>query len=151
MNRANNRAALPSKIIESLGNPQATVFIGAAMQWDTPNSLVLSVPALATAELQSICDPNNLSTSLVRVSGPTTEPLHFHTSNIVGVAVRGEGTFYCATVDGEECTQRVTAGDIVVIPRGALHVFTTESGGLLEYVALEFSAGKIDYQAHLVA
>lgn len=43
----------------------------------------------------------------------------------------------------------VSVGDLVVIPRGAPHVFSTELGGLMEYIALEFSDAEIDYQAHL--
>ena len=99
--------------------------------------------------MSSVCPPDNLTASVVRVSGPTGEPLHYHTSFVVGVVVHGRGVLHHRTSGGAQVDDIASEGDIVVIPRGAAHVFSTENGGSMDYIALEFSDQKIDYQAHL--
>src|ERR1017187_6196909 len=48
----------------------------------------------------------------------------------------------------EEIGLRVNEGDIVVLPRGAYHVFRCAPGRKMEYIAFEFSDQQTDYQAH---
>ena len=48
----------------------------------------------------------------------------------------------------EEMGFALTAGDVVVLPRGAFHVFRCFTNGRMEYIALEFSDYQTDYQAH---
>ena len=48
----------------------------------------------------------------------------------------------------EDMSLPVRNGDVVVLPRGARHVFRCAKGQRMEYIALEFSDDKTDYQAH---
>jgi oxalate decarboxylase/phosphoglucose isomerase-like protein (cupin superfamily) len=125
-----------------------TVLRGRGQEWATPNSVVASIPALTLEILSSACLPKNLTASIVKVAGPTHEPMHFHTSYIVGLVVAGSGSLLSQDASGQEARERVISGDVVIIPRGALHVFVTEAEEAMDYIALEFSDGELDYQAH---
>lgn len=123
----------------------------AGNRWGTVNSEVLSIPALSLTVLAGACSPENLTCSIVRVAGPSNEPVHYHTSYIVGLVVRGEGILQHRAKGRETVHEKASAGDVVIIPRGAVHVFSTVEGGEMDYIAIEFSDQEIDYQAHLPA
>lgn len=75
------------------------------------------------------------------------EPLHYHTSNIIGVVIEGCGKFryeHCAN----EINSLVKAGDVVLIPKDAFHVFECSSNESMKYIGLEFANSEIDYQMH---
>ena len=142
-------APLGKEIREALGLRACSILHGRGNDWNTMNSVVFSIPAMTQSDLATICSPKNVTCSLVRVMGPTAEPLHFHTSYIVGLIVSGEGILLNRGIGNFDRSDVVSIGDIVVIPRGAPHVFTTRPEGRMEYIALEFSDREIDYQAHL--
>lgn len=125
-----------------------TILRARGQEWSTPNSLVASIPALTLGELATACRPANLTASIVKVAGPTPEPMHFHTSCIVGLVVRGSGTLLYRDGSGQDGREQVACGDVVIIPRGALHVFVTGASEAMDYIALEFSDRELDYQAH---
>lgn len=124
-----------------------TVLPHLAFAWGTGNSVVVSVPTLSVVPLFPMAPELNVTASLVSIQGDSPEPLHFHTSHLMGLVVRGSGDFRWE-VEGEERTAEVCTGDVVIIPRGALHFFNCLPGGSLDYVALEVSDGPIDYQKH---
>ena len=135
-------------IAEALQATRCTVFPGAGRRWRTPNSKVMSVPSLPMAAFACVCDVRNATTSIVRVSGTTPESLHYHTSHVIGLAVGGVGLLRTVSAAGSEESRPIESGDIVVIPKGALHVFESPESGSMEYIAFEFSDGALDYQAH---
>lgn len=136
------------KLALALRRPTCSVFRAAGQKWETPNSSVASVPGLGFPALKAACDPRNFTVSIVRVSGPTPEPLHYHISHIVGLVVSGRGELRYESEDGSESTFEANEGDLVVIPKGAYHVFETKCGSPMEYIAFEFSEAELDYQAH---
>jgi oxalate decarboxylase/phosphoglucose isomerase-like protein (cupin superfamily) len=136
------------KLPFQLQSPICQVCPGAAHSWETDNSIVMSIAELTTKALAVACIPEWMTASIVRVSGPTVHPLHFHTSYVIGVVVHGLGTLHMRNEAGDDVEKEVRNGDIVYIPRGAFHVFSTEPGGSMDYVAFEFSDRPIDYQAH---
>jgi quercetin dioxygenase-like cupin family protein len=135
-------------IADYLSLRHCTVLKGRGQAWTTPNSLVASVPALSLGALSTACPPSNLTTSIVKVAGPTHEPMHFHTSFIVGLVVTGSGILRFQNAARREAAERVECGDVIIIPRGALHVFITADAETMDYIALEFSDKELDYQAH---
>jgi quercetin dioxygenase-like cupin family protein len=121
----------------------------AATSWSSGNSTVCSIPSFAVKEFFQPGLDVNVTASLVRINGGGEEPLHFHTSHLVGLVVRGSGVFRWADERGAEIRSAVTEGDLVVIPRGALHFFEATGVGL-DYIALELSDAVIDYQKHFL-
>ena len=71
------------------------------------------------------------------------EGLHVHLSHIIAVVFDGEGTLYYENEKGERVEAVAKKGDIVIVPRGAMHYFT----GKISFSAFEFS-DVIDYQKH---
>lgn len=59
--------------------------------------------------------------------------------------VKGEGMLRSAIDERESNLKewRVAAGDVVLIPRGAYHMFECEPSGSLDYIALEFQTMKL--------
>lgn len=140
--------SISSLICSALRRPNCTIINGAAVSWGTVNSRVFAVPAMAVADIEKISRCRALACNLVKVDGETPEGLHFHTSFLVASITSGPGTLHANTDRGELVSHSVREGDVIVIPRGALHVFSTQSGNPMEYIALEFADGEIDYQAH---
>ena len=115
-----------------------------ALSWTSGTSSVVSVPAVHVSYLFGARDIMSCGTSLVRISGATVEPLHYHKSHVVGIVVRGRGWLLCS----QERRERISTGDCIVIPRGVLHFFVCDAEESMEYVALEVSDQDIDYQKH---
>ena len=136
------------------GAPKCRVFSGAAQEWKTPSSDVLSSPVLSVSEV--FASAARVAVSLVSVrhaAGVGTEPLHYHSSHVIGVGVRGMGWLRVVKNDFQQHHSTferlsVEAGDVVLIPRGALHLFECEPAGEFAYIALEISDQPIDYQQH---
>jgi quercetin dioxygenase-like cupin family protein len=130
-----------------------TLIHGKSRKWESSNSTVFSCPALDLNGVFARESRLEAGASLVSIDGEADEDLHFHTSHLLGTVVRGEG-FLCVPTDlanaqaGRISRIPVQPGDVVVIPRGALHIFQCEVGKRLEYIALEVSDSPIDYQKH---
>ena len=139
---------LSTELVSALRGTKCSIFPGRGREWRTPNSTVASIPALALADLASVCDVLNLTMSIVRVNGMTHEGLHYHSSNIIGLIVSGGGDLRYELAEGSDTKRGVVEGDLVVIPRGAYHVFETQAGSAMDYIAFEFSDAELDYQAH---
>src|SRR5437763_1845271 len=59
----------------------------------TGNSVLRSIPEINAPEAFFKRGSCNIASSLVEIFGPTDEPLHFHSSHLVGLVVAGEGYF----------------------------------------------------------
>ena len=117
------------------------------LKWSSANSDVVSLPSFDFKRIFGKLPQRNLACSLVSISGPTDEDLHFHTSDVIGLVTKGRGRL--RHIEAGKCQATdVVVGDICVIPSRVLHLFDTEPGGLIEYIALEASSHEIDYQKH---
>jgi quercetin dioxygenase-like cupin family protein len=141
-------------ISELLSRKDCAVLKDGGHEWRSSNSTVLSTPVV---ELLGMFASENLElgASIVRISGESGEPLHFHSSHLVGLVIRGQGWlclpgFVNNASVGEADVRRVAVqlGDVAVIPRGALHLFECAHSSELDYLAVEFSDRPIDYQKH---
>jgi quercetin dioxygenase-like cupin family protein len=135
--------------VRALDGVDAHIVPGISKKWSSSNSVVRSLPALRVEDSLG-GDLQEVGASLVAISGPSDEPLHYHSSHLIGVVTSGRGWF-CVPGEGgvaNPVRQEVVAGDVVVIPRSVLHLFDCDPGGQLDYVSLEFSDKAIDYQKH---
>jgi len=130
------------------------VFKSGGHEWWSSNSTVLSTPIVQLFGMFA-SDNVELGASIVRISGESGEPLHFHSSHLVGLVIRGEGWLCLPALTGGAPLSnvnvrrvRVQQGDIAIIPRGALHLFECNSTAEMDYLAVEFSDCPIDYQKH---
>lgn len=133
-----------TNIAELLKLKKCTILKKWPRSTDAGNSVVTSAPPLKLDGVFSDLSKVEITTSLVQIKGPSDEPLHFHSSHLVGLVVRGHG--YMRTDDWESAY--VKQGDVVVIPRGVNHYFTCESGTEMDYISYEISDTPIDYQKH---
>ena len=118
-------------------------------EWESANSSVVSLPAFNFGRMFGQTDFQNIACSLVSISGPTDESLHFHTSHVVGVVTSGAGRLrHTAIGKLNEQQTLLKAGDVAFIPKNCLHLFDTDEGGHINYIAFELSEGEIDYQKH---
>lgn len=133
------------------GVPRCAVIQGGSQVWSTPSSDVLSTPVLRVSEVFAI-QSVSIAASLVSVRySPTAveEQLHYHSSHVVGIGARGAGWLRIpGTAQGQFDRLPVSAGDVVVIPKGGLHIFECDPRSEFDYVALELSDTSIDYQQH---
>lgn len=140
---------ITSNVIEELfSRKECEVLKSSQHEWNSGNSTVSSTPPV---DLAGIFGSSHIEVgaSVVRIVGESGEPLHFHSSHLVGLVVRGSGWLCRPNEQDGGISRRATArGDVVIIPRGALHLFECDRDGELEYIALEFSDGPIDYQKH---
>ena len=139
---------ITTRILEAIRTGECALFKKATLEQDTHSSKVYSLPSLPVLQLFNCDRPINTSTNFMVISGGLDEALHYHTSHVFGFVVRGEGVF-CLRKKGVKRETRlpVSSGDLVVIPRGALHLFECEKGQL-EVVTLEVSDRDLDYQSH---
>ena len=104
-------------------------------------------------KVQESPDPflREVGSSLVCIAGPSNEVLHFHSSHLIGVVTRGSG-WLCVSIESSPFVDKVavSAGDVVVIPRGVFHLFDCDVTQELDYVALEVSDHPLDYQKHWI-
>lgn len=129
-------------------NDRCHFWSGSRLIWKSTNSQVVSLPSFDFRSLFEGLPYRNIACSLVAISGPTDENLHFHTSDVIGLVTKGAGRLRHAVGSAAATATEVTAGDICFIPNRVLHLFDTEYRGELEYIALEMSAVDIDYQKH---
>lgn len=126
------------------------VFKGAAVKWTTGNSTVTSSQSVDMLQVFSGTKNIEVAVNLVSIRGGSAEPLHYHTSHLIGLVINGEGRLRLA-IDASDRSIReepLAAGDVIVIPQGAFHIFECDDSGKLDYIALEFSDVGIDYQKH---
>lgn len=118
-------------------------------EWRSANSCVVSLPAFNFERMFGNGSFQNIACSLVSISGPTDETLHFHTSHVVGVITSGAGRLRHKVIGGASELQTILqTGDVAFIPMGCLHLFDTDEGGHINYIAFEVSETAIDYQKH---
>jgi hypothetical protein len=118
-------------------------------EWKSSNSSVVSLPAFNFDRMFGQTDFQNIACSLVSISGPTDEALHFHTSHVIGVITSGAGRLRHRAIGGVgEIQTTLKNGDVAFIPRNCLHLFDTDQGGHINYIAFEVSEDLIDYQKH---
>ena len=111
--------------------------------------MVYSTPVIDASRLFPKSERRECAASLVCIKGRSGEDLHYHTSHIVGFITRGEGSLRLPAKSGNGETELpVRAGDVVIIPRGALHMFECAVAQEMDYLALEVSEVAIDYQKH---
>ena len=129
---------------------RCTVFQSTAIRSTTGNSVLESLPNVMVHALFPETRDVRATCSLVRIKGVSGESLHYHSSHLVGLVVRGRGWLLVPGDDASGSHRRlaVTKGDVVVVPRRVLHLFECRPREVLEYLALEFSDEDIDYQKH---
>jgi hypothetical protein len=115
--------------------------------------------------------------SIVRIEGPALDvESHYHIAHLVGLVVTGNGWLnvpkskavlvvknrnsWVVSKDLPEFSSKPQISgspsmssleyllDVVVLPKKTYHVFRCSSRRKMEYIALEFSDQKTDYQAH---
>ena len=145
----------PAAIKESLGelfrHKRCVVFKEAGRAQKTGNSVLVSSPVVDILQVLNNASWIEATVSSVAIKGTSNEPLHYHTSHLIGLVVSGEGYLLISKENVEnDGIDRVpvTVGDVIVIPRGAYHIFECDPTGELDYIALEFSDEAIDYQKH---
>jgi quercetin dioxygenase-like cupin family protein len=130
---------------------RCVVFKGAGRAQKTGNSILVSSHVVDILQVLNNASRIEATVSSVAIKGTSNEPLHYHTSHLIGLVVSGQGYLLISKEDVEnDGVDRVpvTVGDVVVIPRGAYHIFECDPNGELDYIALEFSDEAIDYQKH---
>ena len=127
---------------------ECTFFESKIHSWISENSEVLSLPYINFVKFKNSFGFKNMSCSIVSIEGPSDEDLHYHTSWIIALAVKGRGIFEYKNPTNETQSRSVEKGDILVLPKGIYHLFQTD-GQAFEYIAFEFSDKEIDYQKHL--
>jgi mannose-6-phosphate isomerase-like protein (cupin superfamily) len=135
---------------KALTSRECSIIKGGSAVWGTPSSSVESIPAIDISLLGLDVTRCQVATSVVTVRGRLNEELHYHRSHVIGLGVKGSGILRTASPDrlSDERRLSIVPGDIVLIPRGALHLFETEENSEFVYVGLEFSDEPIDYQSH---
>ncbi len=118
-----------------------------SQSWNTENSIVTSLPIIDLMQVFNDSLLKLATASVVEINGPLPErePVHYHLSHVIGMVFEGRGKLI-AHLDGEAVS--VNPGDLVIIPRGAMHFFETEEGGIMKWIAMELSDRPIDYQKH---
>jgi mannose-6-phosphate isomerase-like protein (cupin superfamily) len=117
-----------------------------ATSWSTGNSVVNSAPIVNLAGMFPDLSKVNVTASIVHIEGVDDEEVHYHTSHVIGYVVSGEGQFMVSR-DPAFPILDIVAGDVVIIPRGAMHYFVSSTK--MDWIALEISDLPIDYQKHL--
>lgn len=117
-------------------------------KWESTNSTVTSSPIIHLNELFGENTNIQTATSLVSIKGYSGEPLHYHTSHVLGIVIKGKGWLRILGENQQKENLTVGEGDIAIIPRGVLHSFECEPSSIIEYIALEVSDTAIDYQKH---
>lgn len=139
-----NRDSIDMK--EFLKEMKCTAIKNFATSWSTGNSIVNSSPIVNLAGLFPDLTKVNVTASIVHIEGVDDEDVHYHTSHVIGYVVNGEGQFMVSRENGSPIFD-ITAGDVVIIPRGAMHYFVSNTK--MDWIALEISDLPIDYQKHL--
>lgn len=117
-----------------------------ATSWSTGNSIVNSAPIVNLAGMFPDLSKVNVTASMVHIEGVNDEDVHYHTSHVVGYVIHGEGQLMVSR-DPSFPVLDIVAGDVVIIPRGAMHYFVSNTK--MDWIALEISDLPIDYQKHL--
>lgn len=148
---ADSTSLLRAHIKDILERTECVVYKGVANIWEAGNSTVTSSPAIDIFNIFSSTERIEVAVNLVSVQDISEEPLHYHSSHLIGVIVRGKGVLLTSKINNrQEAIEKtaVSVGDVVVIPRGANHIFQCNYSEELHYIALEFSDKAIDYQKH---
>lgn len=144
-----------SRIKQALAMPYASIIRDNYVEWESKsnNSTMISTPKFSLTEVvnQFFGDDVNVECNVnaIYVDGPIDpeEKPHYHDSWVVGIIQKGDGKFiYEKLPKTEFITESVGKGDIIVIPKGAKHVFEADD---LLYAAFEFGKeGDVHYQRH---
>jgi mannose-6-phosphate isomerase-like protein (cupin superfamily) len=149
--------------------PQAGIVSGLSWEintnhWAGWNSSWFDIDKIADAcfPLFSTRGQIHVALNYVEIVGnlPSGEKPHYHNSHVVAMVVDGSGILLYARTGVDQKTGKRTAlenvhtipahaGDIIVIPRNALHVFDAPRSSL-KYVALEIgeTPEHVDHQMH---
>lgn len=125
---------------------KCTIIKNFATSWSTGNSVVNSAPIVNLKGVFPDLDKTNVTASIVHIEGVDDEDVHYHTSHVIGYTFAGEGKFLTSRAVDAPIFD-VKAGDVVIIPRGAMHYFVSDT--TMDWLALEISDMSIDYQKHL--
>jgi mannose-6-phosphate isomerase-like protein (cupin superfamily) len=142
-----HRGEIEHFISTSLEENFCTLVRGFSESWTTDNSRVTSLPVLNLLNVFKDADVQLATASVVEINGPLPEDegVHYHLSHVVGMVFEGVGSII-SHVEGESV--EVHEGDLVIIPRGVMHFFTSTPGHVMRWVAMEVSDRPIDYQKH---
>lgn len=141
----------PEDIVRAIRSPFCTVFKGAVGSYERDNSVVFAsqfFPLFRTYfdTFPEMGQDMNVGITYLKISGSrSNEPLHYHTADIVGLITVGSGVLLYEN-NGERREEAVE-GDMIVIPKGALHCFDCSPGKDLHYAAILLGK-EIDYQRH---
>lgn len=116
--------------------------------WSSANSVVRSSPIADLSQLFGFSSQINCAVSLVSIQGISGEPLHYHTSHLIGLVVSGCGWILTDKNPEMKHQEQVSLGDVIVIPKGVYHMFECGPEEAMDYIAMEVSDGIIDYQKH---
>jgi mannose-6-phosphate isomerase-like protein (cupin superfamily) len=153
--RAESVSALNEPVSQSLSNllrkTECTVLVGAGYPWASKEARVMSSPIIELFQVFDAASVIESAVSFVSVTRSKHTELHYHDSHSIGMIVGGAGSLIVPdkanTVAGIS-TVLVKAGDVVTIPRGALHALECEPSGRLDFIALEFRDSSIG--GHLI-
>jgi mannose-6-phosphate isomerase-like protein (cupin superfamily) len=124
-----------------LRQTKCAVLKDCSFTWVTSESKVTSSPII---EILDVLDaPANVSVmvSFVSITESNKSELHYHDTHSIGVIVSGSGTLVVPKQGYTRDRLRrmpLTVGDVVAIPRGALHVLECDPNGRLDFIALDF-------------
>ena len=141
----------PEDISRAIRNPQCTVFKGAVGTYERDNSIVFASQFFPLFQTYLDTFPEagkdlNVGITYLKIKGSRSgEPLHYHTADIIGLITVGRGVLLYEN-NGEQREEAVE-GDMIVIPKGALHCFDCNPGEDLHYAAILLGK-EIDYQRH---
>lgn len=141
------------KILEALQVPKCEV-VGSVqgLTYKTGNSQIICTPQLVVADVLALHDRAKISVNFVFIQGEANEAPHIHHSHVIALVLSGTGELLHLPSGSDSKNKPSTvvaeAGDIVVIPKGVLHIFNCNRGQNLLYAALEIADRDIDYQKH---
>jgi oxalate decarboxylase/phosphoglucose isomerase-like protein (cupin superfamily) len=127
------------------------VLAGAGYTWTSKEASVMSSPIIGLLQLFHDASEIESAVSFVSVTRSNHTELHYHDSHSIGMIVGGAGSLIVPdNANTAEGLSRVVvkAGDVVTIPRGALHALECEPYGKLDFISLEFRDSSIG--GHLI-
>lgn len=131
-----------------LSKTECTVLPGAGYTWTSKGARVMSSPIIELLQLFHHAGEIESAVSFVSVTRSKHTELHYHDSHSIGMIVGGAGSLIVPDKTSGLSRVIVKAGDVVTIPRGALHALECEPYGKLDFISLEFRDSSIG--GHLI-
>lgn len=104
----------------------AAQFVGPSGELRNLDELIAREPLAASENIKVIPLARTPHSATILVQVRDREPLHYHADADITVSVlKGEGTLH---VGGK--AHAVKAGDVMVVPRGAVHAFVNKGPGV---------------------